>query len=56
MSELIKVWLTFSVSKDDGVVNFKIVDVPLDRVEELADLMINYFAPEETTFRLVGKY
>ncbi|XP_075973763.1 uncharacterized protein LOC142975021 [Anticarsia gemmatalis] len=49
----IKVWSKFSGSKDPSK-KFKIVVAPLDRVQELAEFMANYFVKEENNFRASG--
>lgn len=51
-----KVWCKFSVTKNDGsVINLRIQDMPIDRLNDAVDMNICYFSPEETFHRAAGK-
>ncbi|CAH0701101.1 unnamed protein product [Spodoptera exigua] len=57
MSQPLKVWSKFSVTKKDGsVLNLRIVDMPEDVkvVEKVIDCFLNYFVKEECTFKAAG--
>ncbi|KAH9640736.1 hypothetical protein HF086_007307 [Spodoptera exigua] len=54
MSQPLKVWSKFSVTKKDGsVLNLRIVDIPKDPklLEKALDYFFNYFIKEERTFK-----
>lgn len=58
MSQPLKVWSKFSVTKKDGsVLNLRIVDIPKDPkiIEKALDNFFNYFIKEERTFKAAGK-
>ncbi|XP_035432708.2 uncharacterized protein LOC118264337 [Spodoptera frugiperda] len=57
MSQPLKVWSKFSVTKKDGsVLNLRIVDIPKDPkiIEKALDNFFNYFIKEERTFKAAG--
>ncbi|CAH1645395.1 unnamed protein product [Spodoptera littoralis] len=57
MSEPLKVWSKFSVTKKDGsVLNLRIVDIPKDPkiIEKALDTYFEYFIKEERTFKAAG--
>ncbi|XP_022830792.1 uncharacterized protein LOC111359460 [Spodoptera litura] len=57
MSQPLKVWSKFSVTKKDGsVLNLRIVDNPEDPkvIEKVMDCFHNYFVKEECTFKAAG--
>ncbi|CAH0701103.1 unnamed protein product [Spodoptera exigua] len=57
MSQPLKVWSKFSVTKKDGsVLNLRIVDIPKDPklLEKALDYFFNYFIKEERTFKAAG--
>lgn len=56
MSRSYKVWSKFSSKTTDGeILNFRIVDVPDDRLKDVADLVQKHFVTEEAFFRASGK-
>lgn len=58
MSQPLKVWSKFSVTKQDGsVLNLRIVDMPEDPEvkEKVMECFFEYFVKEECTYKASGK-
>jgi hypothetical protein len=48
-----RVWQKFTSLKSGQ--SFRIQDVPSDRLDDVIDLFVNYFAKEETLHKAAGK-
>lgn len=54
MATSLKVWSRFSVTKDTGTIKFRTVTPPQERINDVADFVLEYFAKEESFFRASG--
>ncbi|XP_075973811.1 uncharacterized protein LOC142975052 [Anticarsia gemmatalis] len=54
MTEPFKVWSKFSVTKGTETFKFKMMEPPIDRLDDVMDLVYKYFMKEESIFKAAG--
>ncbi|XP_028176396.1 uncharacterized protein LOC114364427 [Ostrinia furnacalis] len=54
MSQTPRIWRKFTVKSKDGELKLRIQDIPSDRLDDLIDVYMKYFAPEETCYKAAG--
>lgn len=55
MAQNTRVWSRFTVKSKDGELKFRIQDMPSDRLEDVINIFVKYFVPEETAHKAAGK-
>ncbi|KAL0893246.1 hypothetical protein ABMA27_014847 [Loxostege sticticalis] len=56
MAQNTRVWSRFTVKSKDGELKFRIQDMPSDRLEDVINIFVKYFVPEETAHKAAGIY
>ncbi|CAB3229883.1 unnamed protein product [Arctia plantaginis] len=54
MTQSLKIWSKFSTTKESGTLNFQIVEAPKDRIEDVAELIVNHFMTGEAISKAAG--